>query len=463
MTDTARFPLTRALAGFATSLADVPAAALETATHGITDAVSLMLRARREHAVQAVCDLSLGTGRHAGASTVLLSDARSDAATAACINATAAHFDAMDDVAWSCHPSALLMPALLAVGEASDVTGEQLLRAWVVGYEVLGELVSREPGALHGTGWHPSALVGPIAVAAAVAHLLRLDADTAAGALATAASMTGGITANFGTPVKAWHAGRVAAAGVLACELAARGVRGSADALERAGGFLDTISPSGRADLVTPLALGPAQLRVLTTGLNLKRHPLCYSLHRVADAAMALAGDPALEVAAIERIDIALGGRQLRMAPHRQPTNPMQARYSAPFAVASGLLAGAAGFAQLDPAFVASAPVQRLIACTQLTPLGGTDPNDPVFAPADRVRVWLRDGRCLDSGPVRHPRGHARQPLDAEERRAKFKDCVAGTGVAQPDRLFDRLAQMASAPSVRALMADLRADLASAS
>ena len=42
-------------------------------------------------------------------------------------------------------------------------------------------------------------------------------------------------------------------------------------------------------------------------------------------------------------------------------------------------------------------------------------PLEPSFAYADQVRVRLRDGRCLDSGPIRFARGHAERPLSDQQ------------------------------------------------
>lgn len=443
-----RFPLTRALGEFAADTRSLPPEALACAREGVVDALGLIVKARNEPVVQAIRALTTAAG---GASSVLLSDARADAVAAATLNATAAHAFALDDVAWSCHPSAMLLPALLAAGEEADASGQDLLRAWVIGYEVLGELASREPGSLHGTGWHPSGLLGPVAVAAAVANLQGLDAPTASAALANAASLTGGIAANFGTPIKALHAGRAAGAGVLACALARNGQHGSSDALERTGGFLDTISPSKQVDLHAPLQTGAQSLRLLSEGISLKRYPLCYSLHRIADAAIGLSRAQALDPSSVEEVEISLGVRQLKMAPHREPASGMQARYSAPFAAASGLVARAAGFAQLEPAFYESAPVRQLIARTTVVERHETDPDEPVFAPSDRVRLRLSNGHWLDSGEVTHPRGHARNPLSGAERRSKFVDCVAGSGVADGQGLFERLEGLAGLDSVRRL------------
>lgn len=441
------FALTRALAQFAAGAKEFPPEALQAASWGVADAAALVVRSRREPVIEALLPLH---GREvAGGSSLLLGPRRVDPADAAMVNAAGAHAFALDDVAWGCHPSATLFPALLAVGEALDASGERLLRAWVVGYEVMAELASREPGSFHATGWHPTGLLGPLAAAAAVANLMQMDEDQALAALTVAASMTGGVSANFGTPVKALHVGQAASAGVRACLLAQRGVRGSADVLERSRGLLATVSPSGTPDLVSPLGTSDASPRLLRAGLSLKRYPLCYSLHRVADAAIALSATPGLDVNAIERVEVELGQRQWQMAPHVHPADGMQARYSVPFAAASGLVAGAAGFAQLEPAFFGSPDVRRVIDRVRISGREGVSAEDPVFAPADRVHVHLADGRVLDSGEVAHPRGHARNPLDAAQRRAKFLDCLAGSEVRDPDACHALMEGLADLASVR--------------
>lgn len=445
MPSAAPFALTRALAQFAAGVHEFPAAAVRVATHGLTDAASLMVCARSEPVVQALQSLH---GREvAQGASLLLGPLRVDPVDAAMVNAAAVHAFALDDVAWGCHPSATLFPALLAVGELLDVSGQRLINAWIVGYEVYAELASRESGSLHTTGWHPTGMLGPVAVAAAVAHLSGLGEDTALAALSIAASMTGGVSANFGTPVKAVHAGQVAAAGVRACLLAQRGLAGNADVLERPRGLLATISPSGETDLHSPLGTNASAPRLIDAGLSLKRYPLCYSLHRVADAAIGLATTPGFDINAIESVDVEIGQRQWQMTPYGQPADGLQARYSVPFAAVSGLVAGAAGFAQLEPAFFGSPVVRRTIERVRISARDGASADDPVFAPADQVRVRLADGQVFDSGEVTHPRGHARNPLDEAQRHAKFMDCLAGSEVRHPAEclaVMERLADLAS-------------------
>jgi 2-methylcitrate dehydratase PrpD len=406
--------------------------------------MGLMIAARAEPVVQAVRGVCL-RGAPEGAASVLFSSQRARAAEAAFINATAAHAFAMDDVAWGCHPSAMIFPALLATAEERGAGGAVLLRSWVVGYEVLAELASREPDSLHPTGWHPSALLGPIAVAAAVCNLRGMDAEQCCRALGLAASMGGGLSVNFGTQAKAVQVGRIAQSALLAVDLAEQGVTASVDALERPGtGFLNTISPAKRVDTSRPVLLANGKLRLLDAGLGIKKYPLCYSVHRIADAAIDLSRQPGWRPEDVVRIEVDIGRRQAAMAQHGQPATALEAKYSVPFAVASGLLASAAGFAQLDPAFLASDAVRRLIAATHVRLLDDVSADDPVFSRADRVRVTLADGSVRDSGEVRYARGHARLPIAAAQLRSKFMDCVVSAGLHGASAVYEQLQDLAS-------------------
>jgi len=443
-------PITADLGRFAAEFRSAPRAALDTARTGIIDALGLMLSARHEPVVQSAFQVVGGHSPDQQAS-ILLSQARTRAGDAAFINATAAHVFAMDDVAWGCHPSAMLFPALLACGEVRGASGAEMLRAWVVGYEVLAEMAAREPDSLHPTGWHPSGVLGPVAVAAAVCNLRQLSVEQSTRALGIAASMGGGLSVNFGTQIKAMHLGRVAQAGILAADLAELGVTASVDALERPTGLLRTLSPAKRVDIDRPVELmttGPAALRSVSAGISIKKYPLCYSLHRVADAAIDLSQHADFDPRRVVRIDVAIGRRQAEMARFIQPRSALEGKYSVPFAVASGLLTSAAGFAQLNPDFMNSEQVRCLIAATHLELLEDVNPADPVFSNADRLRVTLADGRVLDSGEVRHERGHARLPVDGMRLRDKFIDCVTAGGIDDGATLYARLQDFEAIPQL---------------
>ena len=164
-----------------------------------------------------------------------------------------------------------------------------MLTAYAAGYEVWGELLMREPAPLHQKGWHPTAVRGAVAAAAACAKLRRLGAQDTSTALAIAGSMAGGLVANFGSLTKCFQVGRAAQSGVIAARLAQAGMTASPDALEHRSGFLSAFSPGGRPDLSRSLDAGRKEWHLVAQGLNLKRYPICYASHRAIDAAVELA------------------------------------------------------------------------------------------------------------------------------------------------------------------------------
>lgn len=440
MTDSLPPGLTVALGAFASETDTVPPEAAAVARSGVIDAIGVMLAARDEPVVNALRKVlaSPDHGRSARGASILLSPQRTSPMDAALINATSAHAFAMDDVAAGGHPSAILMPALWAEAEGSGRSGADLLRAYAVGYELLVELASREPDPLHGNGWHPTGLLGPVAVAGAIANLKRLTPAQCAHAIGIATSMTGGLIVNFGTPTKALHAGRIASAGLLAANLAEQGVTATVDALEHDIGLLRIASPNKKVDVARPWKR-PDVLRIVSEGLSIKKYPVCYSTHRVVDAAIDIAAQADFDPSAVERIDVTIGRTQAWMARHHAPRTALEAKYSVEFAVVSGLVARAAGFAQLDESFIRSGLVQGLIAMTRLSLVDERSDDDPVFSPADRIVVTMKDGRIFDSGDVPFARGHAKLPLRASELHAKFKQCVEGVGIVDGDSLFERL------------------------
>src|SRR5690606_38170240 len=154
--------LTRSAGRFAAELRydDLPPGAAATAMTGITDCVSVILLGLDEPVTSIV---AAGAPR-GDAASALWGKLRTTADYAALINATSAHSLDYDDTSGESHPSAVLFPAILAVGEPS-ASGEDILAAYVAGYEIWCELVSRDRDKHHVRGFHPSGIFGAIGAA----------------------------------------------------------------------------------------------------------------------------------------------------------------------------------------------------------------------------------------------------------------------------------------------------------
>lgn len=440
--------LTRELGVLASTLqyTDIPAPAVDTAKRGFIDCVGVMFAGRNEPVVRILRETF--TFPASDDSRILFDQGRTSSPEAALINATAGHALDYDDVAIDGHPSVVLVPAVLAEGERLGASGEDLIAAYVAGYETWAELASRDADKHHGKGWHPSAVFGAVAAAAAAARLASLDAECTAHALAAAASMAGGLTANFGSMMKPLQVARASQSGVIAARLAAQGFTASPDALEHRGGFLNAFSPSGRVRAEGPVA----SWHILKSGLNIKRYPVCYGVHRSIDGVLSLMSGRGISPENIREIELSIGRLQAGILRHSRPQNALDAKFSAQFAASSAVLAGRVGLAELSDGFVRSAPVQQMLAKVTVRPIDDPDPEEPLFSRCDQVRVTLADGTVLTGDPVRHALGHARNPIGMEELRLKFDDCVRNA-LPAPGRaaLFERLGALENLPEVAAL------------
>jgi 2-methylcitrate dehydratase PrpD len=157
-----------------------------------------------------------------------------------------AHFqDDTDHDSWT-HPGSLIAPVAISLGETLDAPLRSVLNGLAAGYSTLKWLGADEAVArgLIGRGVRTSPTFGTIGAAAAGAALLGLDAARAANAIAIAACTTGGTLEPVRCGSDEWRVqnGRAAHGGLIAAELAARGVQGAPDALEGPKGLLRSLA-----------------------------------------------------------------------------------------------------------------------------------------------------------------------------------------------------------------------------
>lgn len=447
------FELTRQTANFVASLkpADLPDRCLEAARTGILDCVGTMIAGAREQPVRIVSAMLASSTQNDGAPEVP-SGRNLAASDAALVNGVAAHVLDYDDVALSGHPSAVLVPAILAEGWSADASGSDAIAAYVAGYELWAQVIALEPGNLHERGFHPTAVMGALASAAACARLRKLDPEKTAHAIAIAASLASGLVANFGTMTKSLHAGRAAQSGVLAARLADQGFTASLDVLEHPTGFLRAHSPTGAPDTENGVVDIGTNWRLAKLGVNVKRYPTCYATHRSIDAMLDLVEEHALKPDDIREIRVHTGVTQKLMLRNSNPRTGLEAKFSMEFAMAAALVAGQVGLAELTDEFVARPEVNSVFSMVRCTTTDEAMPGDPAFAPSDQVSLVLASGKVLEHAPVVHAKGSWQKPLTGAELKTKFLDCA--TRVFSPthaEGLFDQLWHLQQCGSIREL------------
>jgi 2-methylcitrate dehydratase PrpD len=401
----------------------VPADAIETVCRGFTDCVGVMLAGLAEPVATVVAKsvgLPFPVTRIAD-----FANAGVSAPELALIYGTAAHALDYDDTGLNGHPSAVLVPAILAEAQEVGADGKRMITAYVAGYEIWAELVDREPDSLHQKGWHPSAMYGALAAAGASAVLRGLDRELATRAVGIAASLAGGVVANFGSMTKPFHLGRTAQAGLAATRLAQAGLTASIDAVEHELGFLRAVSPRGAADIARPARLGEVW-RIEKFGINVKLYPMCFGAHRILDAMVDVCAENKVSARDIAGVDVEVSENSAKVLRNHRPQTALEAKFSAEFAIAAAALAGRCGSDEVSTAFVTRADVQDFFGKVRIHQLTEKDPEEPTRSPFDRVRLALTDGRVLASQPVYEPRGHFKRGVARDVLWQKFADCASG-------------------------------------
>lgn len=387
------------------------------------DTVGCILSGRQEEVTLKTAEWLRRRYAAADEAALLFGPEKHSVAAAAMLNAVSGHALDFDDVALAGHPSVVLVPVLLAESERTGLKGMDLISAYVKGYEVWADLLARLPDPLHDKGWHPTAVLGTLGTTAALSAARRLSPEQTQHALGIAASRASGLVANFGSMTKPLHAGWAAEQGVTAVELAELGVTASADALDGPTGLLTALSSAARPLYDKPCT-SPDQLAIRSVRPSVKKYPVCYAGHRAIDGVLGLREAHGILPEQVERVDVEISLTNARVLKYAAPVTALQAKFSMPFACASALAFGSVGLNELTDATVGLPQIRQLMERVHVEPVETACPLEPSFALNDRVTITLKDGKVLDSGPIRFALGHANHPLSPEQIRAKVLACV---------------------------------------
>ncbi|HET7690844.1 MAG TPA: MmgE/PrpD family protein [Nocardioidaceae bacterium] len=307
-------PLTRALADFAreSTYASLPEDVRDFVKLCILDQVGAQAYGSTLPVSGLVRDYVRGGST--GACTIVGSTATVSAEGAALANAVAGHGFELDDVHLPSlnHPGVAVVPAALAVGELVGATGEDLVAAVALGYEVMCR-VGRglAPSYVSDRGFHPQGIVGPLGAAVAAAVLLELEPPEIEHAMSLGVSHSGGTLQYLESHSESpqLHAGLGAMGGVRSALLAEAGFRGPRQIIEGRYGLARAYADTVDLGLMTD-ALGSEYSLLYNT---FKVRPYHAFVHAAVDAVVeALATRPDVSPEDIERIVLGASSRMNR-------------------------------------------------------------------------------------------------------------------------------------------------------
>ena len=451
----------RRLARFvlALSLGDVPAAVTAKATLLALDTIGNALAAARDDFGRAVLGVAERLGG-APESALLGTAGRVAAANAVLANATLAHGLDFDDTREDAivHTGCVAVTTALAAGEASGAGGPAVLEALIAAVEVMCRVGLAVPGALHARHFHPTAITGSFAAAAAAARLFKLSEDQLVHAFGICGSQAAGIIEYLtdGSWTKRLHPGWAAHAGVTATLLARAGFTGPDTVLEgghglyaafagghdraRLDGLLDTLGRAWELEQLTlkPYPCGSIAQPYMDCAARLRaEHGV--TAERIATIRCRTSAGP------VPRLWEPLGAKHA-------PPNGYAAKFSLPYLLASIFVRGRAGLAEFTDAAVRE-PGVLSVARRVTYELDPTIDYPRQFV--GDVEVALTDGRTLRERQDR-PRGGPDAPLSRAEVEAKFRGNAA---LALPEPRIERVVRAVHALAGGGTLTDLLAAL----
>lgn len=451
------------LARFSAGLrfAQLPPAVVESARRHLLDTFGVAIRGRAHANASASLQALEGVDGAAGGIAVWGTGRRLAAGYAAMANGIAAHVLDFDDTHTDSivHGSAIIAPVVMALGESRNASGEDLVCAFVAGWEAAARVGLASRGTFHKRGFHSTSIAGIFGAVTAAARLLGLDAERTAHAIGLAGSQASGINEYLSnsSSAKCVHTGWSAHAGIVSATLAQAGMTGPMSVFEGRDGLLRAYGLPGECDVAALDAdLGT---RWEATRISIKPYPCCHFAHAFVDCVGALLAQ-GVAAADIRQLHCVVPEIELPLicepfAEKLRPASPYAAKFSLPFLLAARIADGRIDHRTFEAANLARKDLLELAArVTYRVAAPGETPFPRTFP--GWVEATLADGsKRIERLDVN--RGHPDNPLTLDEVAAKFRDngaeVLGDAGVERVVSLASALPQAAPAELARALAA----------
>jgi len=404
-----------------TSLKEIPDKAIDIAKISILDCIGVTIAGSTHSTGKIITSFIKELGAEPKAS-VVCGGFRTSAPQAAFANGVMAHaldYDDDNDTILG-HPSVVLLPAALALGEEYEASGENVLEAYILGLETeakIGSIINMEH---YNQGWHATGTLGTLGAAAACAKIMGLNIEQIRMAIGIAASSSCGLRQNFGTMTKPFHAGNAARSGVIAAMLAKRGFTADREILETPFGFFNLFCGKGKYRLNNINRLGNP-FEIISPGVTIKQYPCCAGIHSSIDAILYLIDQYDINAEMVDSVECLVHPLVPEVLIHSRPKTGLEGKFSMEFCMAIALLDKRVELKQFTDEKVLHPKTQDLLKRVRMyanPDMQGEDYYEPVSV----VKIKLKDGE-EHSHQVDVPEGSPKRPLTREKVINKYENC----------------------------------------
>ncbi|GHU29296.1 hypothetical protein AGMMS50256_13910 [Betaproteobacteria bacterium] len=375
------------------------------------------------------------------------------------INGISSHFHDYDDMlpTLSGHPSAAVLPCVLALCEELNKSGKDALEAYIAGVEIV-DIMSRGLNSKtlvhYSKGWHSTQTIGIFGAAAAAGLLLGLTKKELITAFSIAASESCGLQGNFGTMTKAFHAGRASEKGILVARLAQSGFTANPDIMEMDGGYTKATA-DGFLDKDWMLErMQTRESAFIDPGITMKPYPCCKCTHNIIDDIWNLMTKYKFKNDDVEKVLVQAQPLSVACLKYPEAKTMLEGKFSAQYGVALVLVnEKLPGIPHFDGTEITNQRVLETMKKVQMVQ-DDSIAGGKFFAGnwETRMIVTLKDGRELKESVV-YARGEAQNPMTQGQVLDKFRECMnISLFPEKSETVVDMLQNLAKLSSVRELV-----------
>jgi 2-methylcitrate dehydratase PrpD len=348
---------------------------------------------------------------------------------AALVNGATAHALDYDDTHSGSlmHPSAPVIPAVLAVAEWKGLSGKSALEAYVLGFEVETRIGLGMGMKHYDRGWHATSTFGRFGAAVAAGRLLGLSPEEMKMALGLAGTQAAGVRLVFGTMSKPFHPGKSAFDGILSAILAQRGFTCAPNIIEGKKGYWEALGDDSKLEPMVK-DLGKKYELLKNT---FKPYAACLLTHPTIDAVIEMRNQYHLKPEDMKEIQCDVAKFCLDSAGQVEPKTALAGKFSTYYCAALALAEGVAGEDMFTDKKVLNPQMVALRKRVKARVVPGYKDTEA------KVTITTKAGKKY-SAYVNTPKGDPRNPPSDRDLEEKFRSLVSSV---LPKSKMERLIQ----------------------
>ena len=332
---------------------------------------------------------------------------KADSRTAALVNGFNAHALELDDGQRFAmiHLGASVISAIRAAADDCAMTGDQLRKGVIMGYEAACRAAIAMQPSHKNRGYHAAGTCGTIGSAIGVAFALEMNRDQVNRVLTCAAGSAAGMLEiqEQKSELKPYNVGRAAMDGLTAAYMGFTDYETPEDMLGGERGFFKAFSDQWDIEKLTEKTDYFEIERIYV-----KPYASCRHSHSAVEAAIRL--HEGVDLARIEGVEVRTYKLGVKGHDHTDIQGIASAKLSTPYAVAAGLLYGRADLSVFEPLDEQILELAKKVKVEEDPALTAESPRKRIAI----VTVWLTGGTG-ETARVDYAKGDPENPMTEDE------------------------------------------------